>query len=108
MTKIIFILIGSFCLAAMSAQAQQPTQKDTTKASQNQNYRLDMVKIQSGEVPTSLRTTLSDTRYKGWENGTIYRSKKNDVYVVEMKDANNKNEMTTYRFDAQGKLIPEE
>lgn len=101
------VLVGSFCLAAMTVQAQTPTQKDTTNQSQSQNYRQDMVVIQSSEVPSSLRTTLGETKYKGWETGTIYRGKNNDGFVLEIKDANNNNKVTTYRFDAQGKAIPD-
>ena len=90
---------------AMTVKAQTPTQKDTTKQSQSQNYRQDMVKIQSADVPASLKTTLGDTKYKGWESGTIYRSKNSDGYVVEIKDAKNNNKVTTHRFDAQGKPV---
>jgi len=107
MKKIILILIGSFCFAAMSVEAQTPTQKDTTKQSQDQNYRQDMMVIQSADVPAALKTTLGDTKYKGWESGTIYRSKNNDGYVLEVKDANNNNKVTTYRFDGQGKPVRE-
>ena len=49
----------------------------------------------------------SETKYKGWESGTVYRSKNNDGYVLEIRDANNNNKITTYRFDAQGKAIPD-
>jgi hypothetical protein len=110
MKKIILVLVGSFCFAAMTVQAQTPTQQTPTQrdtTNQSQSYRQDMVVIQSGEVPSSLRTTLGDTKYKGWESGTIYRSKNNDGYVLEIRDANNNNKVTTYRFDAQGKAIPD-
>lgn len=107
MKKIILVLVGSLCFSAMTLQAQTPTQKDTTNKSQSQNYRQDMIVIKSSEVPASLRTTLGETKYKGWESGTVYRSKNNDGYVLEVKDANNNNKITTYRFDAQGKAIPD-
>lgn len=107
MKKIILVLIGSFCLVAMNVNAQTPTQKDTTKQSQSQNYRQDMVKIQSADVPASLKTTLGDAKYKGWESGTIYRSKNSDGYVLEIKDAKNDNKVMTHRFDAQGKPVPQ-
>lgn len=106
MKKIILVLVGSFCFAAMSLHAQTPTQKDTTNQSQSQDYRQDMVVIQSADVPAALKTTLGDAKYKGWESGKIYRGKNNDGFVLEVKDANS-NKVTTHRFDAQGKPVRE-
>ena len=107
MKKIILVLVGSFCFAAMTVQAQTPTQKDTTNQADRQNYRQDMIVIKSVDVPAELKTTLGDAKYKGWETGTIYRGKNNDGYVLEIKDARNNNKVTTYRFDAQGKPVRE-
>jgi hypothetical protein len=70
---------------------------------QSQNYTKDMTRIQSSDVPSNLRTTLQGSQYKGWENGTVYRSKNNDGYAVEIKDGS---KTKTYRFDANGKPQP--
>jgi hypothetical protein len=72
----------------------------TRQQEQSQNYTKDMTKIQSSDIPADLRTTLQGAQYKGWENGTFYRSKNNDGYAVEIK---NGNKSKTYRFDANGK-----
>ena len=62
-----------------------------------------MTVIQSSEVPASLRSTLGDSQYKGWEsNSTIYRSRNNDQFVVEMRDGN---QTKIHRFDKEGKVI---
>ncbi len=94
-------------------QPSQPTvkpqqhQKETvqpsrSQSSQESNYQRDMTKIQSSDVPASLRSTLQGAEYKGWENGTIYRSKTNDGYLLETNDGAN---VKTYRFDKNGKRL---
>ena len=93
-----------FCLSAVAVHAQEPQKKDTTQ--QSQNYREDMTVIQSSDIPETLRTTLQDAQYKGWETGTFYTNKAKDTYVVEIKDATT-NKTMAYRFDASGKPIKE-
>lgn len=108
MKKIILILAGALCLSTAAVQAQDATNKakqDSTRQSPSTNYQKDMVKIQATDVPSSLRTTLQDAQYKGWEKATLYRSKNNDMYVVEMKDASGKT--MVHKFDASGKPIRE-
>lgn len=78
---------------AISGQPQQSQQPD-------QNYRKDMSKIKSSEVPANLKQTLSGSQYSGWEQGTIYRSKNNDAYVLEM---NTNGQTQVHRFGADGK-----
>jgi len=104
MKKSILILAAALCLSgAAMAQATQPTDSTGTQVTQtpdqNQNYKKDMLKVKSNEVPASLKTTLQGTEYKGWETGTIYRNQNSDMYLLEGKDGK------TYRFDAQGKKI---
>lgn len=96
------LIAAAFCLSAVAVQAQDPQKKDTV--TQSQNYRQDMVVIKSSEIPASLRTTLQDAQYKGWETGTFYTNKAKDAYVVEIKDASS-NRVKSYRFDANGKLM---
>ena len=100
MKKNILMLAAVLCLGTVTLRAQEVPKADTTI---QQNYRKDMTKIQASEIPASLKTTLQDAQYKGWEQGTVYKSKNGDMYVVELNDANNR--MQTYRFDANGKPI---
>ena len=105
MKKLMLTIAAVFCLSAVAVQAQDPQKKDTTQT-QSQNYRQDMTVIKSSEIPASLRTTLQDAQYTGWETGTFYTNKAKDSYVVEIKDATT-NQTKMYRFDANGKPIKE-
>ena len=99
MKKLMLTIAAVFCLSAVAVHAQDPQKKDTT---QTQNYRQDMTVIKSSEIPATLRTTLQDAQYAGWETGTFYTNKAKDSYVVEIKDATT-NKTKTFRFDASGK-----
>ncbi|MBA4053488.1 MAG: hypothetical protein C0490_02130 [Marivirga sp.] len=105
MKKIILILAGALCLSVAVVNAQNATQrsKDSTSVQPSQAYVKDMVRINATEIPASLRSTLQESQYKGWENAAIYRSKNSDMYLVEMRDENDRSK--TYRFDANGKLV---
>ncbi len=85
-------------------QQRQPqtAQPSRSQSSQESNYQRDMTKMQSSEVPASLRSTLQGAEYKGWENGTVYKSKTNDGYLLEVNDGAN---VKTYRFDKGGKRL---
>ena len=102
MKKLMLLIAAVFCFSAVAVQAQDPQKKDTV--TQSQNYRQDMVVIKSSEIPASLKTTLQDAQYKGWETGTFYTNKAKDSYVVEIRDASS-NRVKAYRFDANGKLM---
>jgi hypothetical protein len=86
-----------------STQDQQRTdQSRRSKSGQNPNQqsgdmdrsRGELVIIQSSEVPASLRTTLQDQKYSGWENAIIYHNKTTGEYLISPRP---------YRFDSQGK-----
>lgn len=83
-----------------SQSSSSSSSSSSSQGDQSQNYTKDMSKIQSSDIPANLRTTLQGTQYKGWEKGTIYRSKNNDGYAIEMKDGN---KTKSFRFDADGK-----
>jgi hypothetical protein len=105
MKKLVFLIAAVVCLSTVAVHAQDTQKKDTTGVSQSQNYRTDMTKIKSADLPAGLKATLQDAQYKGWETGTFYTNKAKDSYVVEIKDANNQAKI--YRFDASGKPIRE-
>lgn len=100
MKKLMLLVVAVFCLSAVAVKAQDPQKKDTV--TQSQNYRQDMVVIKSSDLPASLRTTLQDAQYTGWETGTFYTNKSKDTYVVEIKDPST-NKAKAFRFDASGK-----
>jgi hypothetical protein len=59
----------------------------------------DRVMVTSSEIPVTLRTTLRDEKYKGWENSSIYRNRNTDEYMVEIRDGSS---AKTYYFDKSG------
>jgi hypothetical protein len=66
-----------------------------------------MVEIQAEQVPASLRRTLRESQYKGWEeNGTLYQNPSTSEYVLEMKNTNDASQPRIYRFDKNGQLKP--
>jgi hypothetical protein len=76
----------------------------TTQPSQQSNaWRAeDRVIIVSDDIPSSLRITLDDDKYKGWENSTMYRNRKTNEYMIEIRDGSN---AKVYYFDKDGKII---
>lgn len=55
-----------------------------------------MVIIEKEQIPESLKETLKDEKYAGWENGTIYHNTSTGEYVIAPR---------AYRFDDDGKEI---
>jgi hypothetical protein len=60
----------------------------------------ERVQITRDQVPPSLRVTLGDKKYKGWEKSTIYRKKNSNEYLVVIDDGNS---AKLYYFDRNGK-----
>lgn len=58
-------------------------------------------RVNSSELPSSLRSTLSDSKYKGWESSEIYRHDADNTYRVRIQSENDR--PMTYYFDADGK-----
>jgi hypothetical protein len=103
MKKINLILAGAFCLGALAVQAQDGPKKDTTLIQQSQNYREDMVKITSDDIPAAVRSTLQGSQYKGWETSNIFRNSTSDTYIVEIEGDDR--QIKVYKFDANGRPI---
>lgn len=82
------------------SEPTQPEQTVTTPAAGPQ----DMIKITSTDLPDAVKQTLGAPQYQGWESAPIYRSKNNDLYVIEMK---NGTEAKMFKFGADGKPILE-
>jgi hypothetical protein len=93
--------------ASAVASAQQTTPEGTTKSPQaeqpsNQFNSKDYSPIQSSEVPSSLRTTLKDATYNGWESGKLYRNNNGEGYWLSTGSGNN---AKNYYFDKNGTAI---
>ena len=94
------ILCGSY------SQAQSPIKRDSLRRAVTQLSpavtKKDMIVIKASEMPIPLKTTLEAIEYQGCEKGTIYRTKLNDMFLIEIKDGDR---VRSYRFDANGKPL---
>lgn len=111
--SILFVLV-----TITFANAQSPVpQPDTSKTQVRQtdpvpdamppdaSYTQDKIKIGSGELPEDIKRELnSGADYKGWQQGTTYKNKAGDIFILEMQEGDT---LRTYRFDPKGKLILE-
>jgi hypothetical protein len=62
----------------------------------------DRVVITTNDLPSSLLITLGDPKYKGWDNSTVYRNRKTNEYMIEIRDGS---DTRTYYFDKNGKAV---
>lgn len=60
------------------------------------------IRIQREEVPVFLQKILQDEKYRGWENGGVYRNEQGSKFKVEVMDAMNNR---TFYFDKDGTLL---
>jgi hypothetical protein len=102
-----FMLVGMIAANAQSSDTTKSPSKTTTQPTPQQpsnqmTHSKDMVKVKTTEIPASLRKTLEDPMYTGWENSTIYRNKTNDQYTLELMSGTT---TKTYHFDKAGKPI---
>jgi hypothetical protein len=119
MKKVCLFIAGAL-ISASVAYAQSPVDSSRTQSkdrkkgtsSAYQNYPTkDMRKLNSKDVPNSLRTTLQGSEFKGWESGSVYYNSSTNEYFYQSGNnnvsgnANQKNNNTWYRFDSQGKRI---
>lgn len=106
MKKLIFIVAGMLLMAtatfAQDSTSVQPA--PSPEQAQSQDYTKDMTKIKSTDLPDAVKQTLAAPQYQGWESAPIYRSKNNDMYVVQLGTGT---EAKTFRFGADGKPIIE-
>lgn len=113
MKKVLLTVAGALLFGfAANAQTDSTYKSQSNTTTQHQSgqtqsqkypYKVsDRETVQSSDIPASLRQTLGDSRYNGWENTTIYRDKTSNDYYF---DLNNGSSSTQYRFDKNGKAI---
>jgi hypothetical protein len=89
---------------------QNPALQNTTPVQPPMQYRVeDRILIQHNELPNSLRETLMENQYKGWENSEIYQDRvSGEYYYTPTTNTNTQSQQSTYlRFDRNGKAISE-
>lgn len=108
MKKLMFIVAGMLFMAtatfAQDSTKVQPSPTPEQTQTPSQDYTKDMMKIKSTDLPDAVKQTLAAPQYQGWENAPIYRSKNNDMYVLEIGAGT---EAKTFRFGADGKPMIE-
>lgn len=114
MKKIKLILASALVMGAVAVFAQDSTNvsNDAVKdregpgvgaQPQQDDYKKDMTVMDKSEVPANLRSTLKGDQYRGWEeNATIYKTRNNDSFIVEMKEGD---QTKVHRFDQNGKRV---
>jgi hypothetical protein len=64
-----------------------------------------MVEVQTEQIPASLRRTLRESQYSGWEEqGTLYQDPSTNEYVLVMDKTGNSAQPRAYRFDKNGQV----
>lgn len=77
--------------------AQQDNERNPTATEMQ-----DLTEVQANAVPNQVKESLKDTKYQGWERGTVYKTEDGDRYVVKIQDpATNRSKW--YWFDDEGK-----
>jgi hypothetical protein len=112
----IICVIGKGAIAY--AQPDSTRTNPSTYSVINPNYQSyptsDMKKLSSEDIPPSLRNTLRESEYKGWENGTVYFNSMTNEYALQSNPVSashskskEKPKTAWYRFDKNGKRIPD-
>lgn len=78
----------------------QQESQNANDPSQPQIDTKKMVLLQASEIPASLKRTLQAPEYEGWEEGTLYKNKSNNHYMLQIQ---NGGKMRTYYFASDGK-----
>lgn len=69
----------------------------------NENKSVDpLIRIRPEAVPSSLRNTLQQHQYRGWEQSPVYHSEKRNEYWIDIRKGDS---IQTFRFDRTGSPI---
>jgi hypothetical protein len=59
-------------------------------------------KVNTADIPASLRSTLNSSQYSGWEKSSVYVNQAGDRYSLRLGDATSPK---TFYFDKTGKQV---
>jgi hypothetical protein len=124
MKKLMLIAAGALLAGGAASYAQDTTgtyrqkqQMDQTKTQttdqkshtmkNDQDMKGDMgmkgwTRVNSADIPASLRSTLNSSQYSGWEKSSVYVNQAGDRYSVRLGDASSPR---MYYFDKTGKPV---
>lgn len=108
-------LILAISISGIVVKAQSPVaEPDTLQNPVNQgdpelkqipadmNYVDERVRITADQLPAAVRDSLKMLEPTGWEKSVVYRDKKENIFIVEVREGG---EEKTYRFNKQGKKL---
>lgn len=82
---------------------------DRTTQSDRTDYNLvsteGMTLVAPRDYPASLRKTLGNKRYNGWDSGKLYRDESTGEYLLIMGKNGDDSKPLNYRFDKDGNSI---
>lgn len=103
MKKVMLTLVGIAMMGVVAVNAQdstQQTQPVSPTLQINQQIPQDFSLITVDEIPASLKTSLTGAEYTGWEQGSFYRNRTTNQYLVRVGTGN---DQKSYYFDKNGK-----
>lgn len=118
MKKIIITAVGVLLMSTTAIYAQQrdtsgyqsapssptpPAQPTPPARIQDQYREPDRVIVPIEQLPSTMRQTLQEPQYKGWEHSSIYQDRATGDYTLDIKSGNETPK--TYRFDKSGRLM---
>ena len=88
------------------SQSYRSTDRSQSDQTADNQYRTeDMVEVQTEQIPASLRRTLRESQYTGWEEkATLYQDPSTNEYVLVMDKTEDSSQPRAYRFDKNGQL----
>lgn len=104
------LLFFSLALQAQSPAADPDTLKNPIKQIDPElknepadiHYVDEMTRITAEELPAVVLDSLKTIEPAAWEKSVVYRHKKNDLFIVEVRDGGRE---TTYRFNKEGRRL---
>ena len=80
-----------------------PQPQESQNANDPSKTQIDtkhLIPLEASDLPGSLKRTLQAPEYQGWEDGTLYKDKRNNHYILQIQ---NGGKMRTYHFGSDGK-----
>src|SRR5688572_13610218 len=113
------VLFASVCYAQQDTtrfdtiQQNKPMRPDapipsssqpTVSPSDDYSNTSPLLRVRTDAIPSSLRHTLSEDRYRGWDQSPIYHDNKTQEYSIDIRSGDS---IQTFRFDRYGKPVTE-
>jgi hypothetical protein len=108
---ILFTLVfGSLSIYAQTPTPDPDTMKNPVKDIDPEvkqlppdlHYAKEEMRINAEELPAAVLDTLKRLEPKGWEKSVVYHDRKENTFIVEIRESGNEK---TYRFNKEGRQI---